>query len=113
MILLEHQKSHFFIGKEIEMIESKWKFHLEERDIQDKTKRCRFEWIDVDQRKKVNPPKNPNEWQVLTWFKGSHTNTFSADTKDKDKQMIVEMVTNFLLANDYPIISEYIDPRIL
>lgn len=105
MILVTHTKCHNFIhDKTYEQIESKWEFKLEDNDLPaDKIER--FQWVQVDQRVKLHP--NSPDWQVLTWFKGTRTNTFTEETKDKDKLKVIQLVNQYLLDNDYPLVSEW------
>jgi hypothetical protein len=41
------------------------------------------------------------------WYKGSRTNTFTVNTSDKQKKRIIEMVNEFILANDEPLIIPF------
>ena len=63
----------------------------------------KFNRINVEQR------KNINDNEVITWIKGSRTNTFCPDTKDKNKKKVVEMLNTFLLSIDEPLLQPYID----
>ena len=63
----------------------------------------KFNRINVEQR------KNINDNEQYTWIKGSRTNTFCPDTKDKNKKKVVEMLNTFLLSIDEPLLQPYID----
>ena len=63
----------------------------------------KFKYVNVEQRKYITQDK----WH--TWIKGSRTNTFCPDTKDKHKKKVVEMINAFLLSIEEPLIQPYID----
>jgi hypothetical protein len=63
----------------------------------------KFNRINVEQRKTII------DNEVITWIKGSRTNMFCPDTKDKNKKKVVEMLNTFLLSIDEPLLQPYID----
>jgi len=103
MILLnrsvEHKMAH---NKKYQYIEAKWEFHMDESDIPNHSMRQRFNWIQVTQRKNLGEHSD-RDWECLTWFKGSRTNTFDKKTKDRQKQEIIKIVERFMLDNNTPL----------
>jgi hypothetical protein len=107
MILLNRKVSHNFVNtEEFQNIEAVWEFHMEESDIPDPDMRYRFNSVQVTQRKNLCVGNN-RPWKLLTWFKGSNTQTFGKETKDKQKQEIIKIVEKYLLDNNVPIIHHY------
>lgn len=107
MILLERKVHHRLINtKCYQYLEAHWDICMEESDIPDPTMRERFHWVRVTQRKNL-AVNSGRSWDNLTWFKGARTNTFGKETKDRQKQQIIEMVEKYLLDNNVPIIHHY------
>jgi hypothetical protein len=90
---------------EWENITTKWYIIMDlQDDFQGNTTLWdKFKYVNVEQRKYLN--QNDRH----TWFKGSRTNTFCPDTKDKHKKKVVEMINTFLLSIEEPLIQPYID----
>jgi hypothetical protein len=106
MILLNRKVSHELANSiDYQHMEAEWEFHMEESDIPDPDMRYRFNWVQVIQRKNLCEGNRP--WKLLTWFKGSNTQTFGKETKDKQKQEVIKIVEKYLLDNNHPIIHHY------
>ena len=86
---------------------AKWFIHIEESDIQDSQVRFRFSNIQVEQRKRLGSKSWKDGLDLITWFKSRRTQTFSHETKDPQKKMVIQLVEKFLLDLNDPLIHNY------
>jgi hypothetical protein len=91
------------MGEEYSHIETKWYFTFDQSDFDDPVMFEKFKYSSVIQRQYKN--------EMYTWFKGSRTNTFSEDVKDKRKQKFIEMIEKYIVDNDKPIHLTYIPTK--
>jgi hypothetical protein len=99
MKIVSKSITHNCIGESYEHIEVKWWFQFDEQAFDDPIIYEKFKYADVCQREYKD--------ELLTWFKGTRTNTFHNDVKDKRKQKFIEIVNKFLIDNDKPLDSIY------
>lgn len=85
---------------------AKWYIHVEESDIPDSQVRFRFSNIQVEQRKRLGSTPWING-DIITWFKSRRTQTFTHNTKDSQKKMVIQLVEKFLLDLNDPLIHNY------
>lgn len=86
-----HPESHF--------IRAKWRVLFEEGDVDSKTLR-RFRIVNIEQTKKLGGVWHCGDgttYDAMTWFKGERTTTFTSETNDPQKKMVISMIENFLL----------------
>ena len=93
MKISNYRSYHTHIGTEWECIENIWDLKLEYTDPYDAKIKHRFEMIEVIQRVYLNTNKQK---EISTWYKGIRSQTFDANTKDKEKLFIIEEVIKFL-----------------
>lgn len=86
-------------------VEQRWEIVLEDKDIPDKKILERFKRMEVIQR--FNPLATK---QIITYFKGTHTNVFSHDTNDNQKKMVIDLIEKFLLDNTEKVLYLYMKP---
>ena len=91
MKLTEYKSHHSKIGTEWENIENIWYIQIEDTDSYDAKTKERFSHIEIIQRFYLNP-----KTELITWYRGTRTCTFTKDTKDKQKLFIIDEVIKFL-----------------
>jgi hypothetical protein len=99
MKITNKEIKHSCIGLDYETIEVKWWICCEESDFNDPKMFLKFNYCEINQCQYKD--------ELLTWFKGSRTNTFNPNVKDQMKQKFIEIVNKFLLENDQPLELSY------
>lgn len=87
------------IHPESHSINAKWRVLLEEGDTDPKII-DRFGIIEIQQNKKLTGfwhCSDGSTYNAMSWFKGDRTITFTSETKDPQKKLIISMVEKFLL----------------
>jgi hypothetical protein len=105
MKLRHKETSRQAIDTDYESTNTKWVIICDEHDFDGNAKMLeRFGRIEVSQRHYHNDGINRSGY---TWFKGSRTNHFEPDTKDKVKRRVVEIINEFLINNDIEMKPNY------
>ena len=101
MKILDKKISRAAIGTEWECIYTEWKIVFDLQDFNgDANMYNRFRTVIISSRKY----KDTNSREHL-YFKGCNTQTFSVETKDKQKRRVIQMINDFISNNDEPLIS--------
>jgi len=106
MKLTTQRSSRVFIGTEWERNSNIWEIVLDGTDF-DETIRNRFQRIQVEQYQHIGDGKDPASGEIFTTFKATRTNWFDRDTKDKQKLLIIDAVTNFIQNDTRPLTAEW------
>jgi hypothetical protein len=99
MKLTTQRSSHNWIGTAYERKVNSWEIKLEDTDF-DETIRERFSAVEVDQTEL-------HDRRIITSFKGSRTNWFGFETKDKQKRLIIDSVTKFIQNNTNALVAQW------
>jgi hypothetical protein len=99
MKLNSQSSNRQFIGTQWERVVNRWEVHLNDTDF-DQRIRERFQCVEVEQFKSLNE-------KVETSFRGTRTNWFSTDTKDKQKRLIIDAVTKFIHNDTTPLLAQW------
>jgi hypothetical protein len=99
MKLNSQSSNHTYIGTKWERKINSWKIELEETDF-DETIRNRFSAVEVDQTQL-------QDRRIITSFRGSRTNWFGFETKDKQKRLIIDSVTKFIQNNTNALVAQW------
>ena len=95
------------IGDTYENTSTHWCFRFEPTDFDEPSMMDRFEWVDVEQREYPNDKIAP----ICEWFKGTRTNNFTTETKDRQKQKVIAIINRYLLDNNTPLITYWVEPK--
>jgi hypothetical protein len=96
------------IGHDYENTSTHWCFRFEPTDFDEPSMIDRFEWVNVEQREY---PNDTNCAVFREWFKGTRTNNFTIETKDRQKQKVIAIINRYLLDNNTPLITYWVEPR--
>lgn len=104
MKLLNQRCNHTHIGTQWERKISHWEVSVIERTDFSEELRNRFGIVTIEQSEIPNNKKDP----VQVLFKGTRTNWFDADTKDKQKKFIIAEAIKFIQDNTNPMIAKWV-----
>lgn len=91
---------HFYLGDKYERTDAKWEINFDETELDPKMFE-RFKVVEVDQVIWAR------DRESRTGFKGFRTIWFNADTSDKQKKIIIEMIVDFMERNAEPMHYEW------
>lgn len=92
MKLTAYKSYHTGIGGEYESIENVWNLMIEDTDPYNDKIKERFKTIEIIQRTYLQNVKRDN----FTWYQGYRTQSFNAQTTDKEKLFVIEEANKFL-----------------
>jgi hypothetical protein len=99
MKLVQQSSKRQFIGTQWERKTNTWGVHLSDTEFDDRI-RSRFKEIEVEQYWDHNE-------QVFTSFRGTRTNWFGPETKDKQKRLIIDAVTKFINNDTHALVAQW------
>ena len=106
MKLTTQRSSRVYIGTEWERNSNIWEILLEDTDF-DSAIRNRFQRVQVEQYQYAGDGTDPESGKISTTFKATRTNWFDRDTKDKQKLLVIDAVTNFIQNNTHALVAQW------